>query len=198
MAINTLFPLILFTVISTVSPGAATILATASGAQFGFRRSVPLVIGAASGLAMLAAIAAAGLAGLLMAMPSLHGGLKLAGSAYLIWLAAKIARKGAPQPATALDRPTNFIGGTCVMWLNPKGWAITFSAAASFATLTSNPVQLAAILSLAFGISALCGLLMWCFAGYLLARLLRSDWQWRMLNATLGALLVLSVLPMWI
>ena len=54
----TYLPLILFAVVSTFTPGAATTLATASGAHFGFRRSVPLMAGAALGLASMAATAA--------------------------------------------------------------------------------------------------------------------------------------------
>ncbi|TGS82058.1 LysE family translocator, partial [Mesorhizobium sp. M2D.F.Ca.ET.178.01.1.1] len=48
---ETLLPLVLFALISTSTPGIATTLSTASGAQFGFRRSVPLMAGSAAGLA---------------------------------------------------------------------------------------------------------------------------------------------------
>ncbi|MET7719061.1 hypothetical protein [Streptomyces sp. NPDC005407] len=63
---------LLFAVVATITPGGATTLVTASGAHFGFRRSVPLIAGIAIGLATLAAAAAAGLAGLLLAIPSLQ------------------------------------------------------------------------------------------------------------------------------
>ncbi|WP_164066717.1 LysE family transporter, partial [Serratia marcescens] len=72
-------------------PGATT-LATASGARFGLRRSVPLMAGIAFGLTCLAAAAAAGLAGLLLAAPMLQLAMKLAGSLYLFWLALAIGR----------------------------------------------------------------------------------------------------------
>ncbi|TIX53380.1 MAG: LysE family translocator, partial [Mesorhizobium sp.] len=48
---KTILPLALFALISTSTPGIATTLSTASGAQFGFRRSVPLMAGSAAGLA---------------------------------------------------------------------------------------------------------------------------------------------------
>ncbi len=35
-------------------------------------------------------------------------------------------------------------------------------------------------------------------AGLLLARLLRTERQWRVLNAVLGFLLVASIVPMWL
>ncbi|TIX04314.1 MAG: LysE family translocator, partial [Mesorhizobium sp.] len=86
---KTILPLALFALISTSTPGIATTLSTASGAQFGFRRSVPLMAGSAAGLATVAAAGAAGLAGLLAAVPSLQLAMKIAGSLYLIWLAVK-------------------------------------------------------------------------------------------------------------
>jgi threonine/homoserine/homoserine lactone efflux protein len=88
MAFDALLPLALFVVVSTITPGGATTLATASGAQFGFRRSVPLMAGIAAGLASLAAASAAGLASLLLAAPSLQTAMRVAGSGYLLWLAS--------------------------------------------------------------------------------------------------------------
>ena len=197
MASDTILPLVLFVVVSTVTPGGATTLATASGAQFGFRRSVPLLAGIALGLASLAAAAAAGLAGLLLAAPSLQIAMRLAGSAYLLWLALKIARSGPPNLRADMGVPTSFLGGACLLWLNPKGWAMALGAAASFAALGSGPLQLAALLGTAFGVAAAVSLSLWCLAGLLLARLLRTARQWRVLNAVLGLLLVISIVPMW-
>src|SRR6185369_1550480 len=175
-------PLILFAVVATGTPGMATMLATASGAQFGFRRSLPLLIGSACGLAGVAAASAAGLASLLLAVPSLQLAMKIAGSAYLLWLALKIGRNGAPKTETAMQRPTRFMGGAGLQWVNPKGWAMTFGAAASFAALAQGPTQLAALLAMTFGVAALAMLCIWCLAGFLLARILRTERQWRILN----------------
>jgi len=194
---ETILPLALFVVVSTITPGGATTLATASGAQFGFRRSMPLMSGIAVGLASLAAAAAAGLAGLLLAAPSLQTAMRLAGSAYLLWLASKIARSGPPNLGPSLGAPTSFLGGACLLWLNPKGWAMALGAAASFATLASGPLQLAVLLGSAFGLAAAVSLSLWCLAGLLLAQLLRTERQWRVLNAILSLLLVVSIVPMW-
>ena len=63
-------PLLLFVIVSTVTPGGATTLATASGANFGLRRSLPLIGGVAAGLASLAAVAATGSGALVLAVSS--------------------------------------------------------------------------------------------------------------------------------
>jgi threonine/homoserine/homoserine lactone efflux protein len=198
MALESLLPLALFAIVSTITPGGATTLATASGAQFGFRRSVPLMAGIAVGLALLAAAAAAGLASLLLAAPSLQLIMKLAGTAYLLWLASKIGRSGPPSLDRNLARPTSFVGGACLLLLNPKGWTMALGAAASFALLASNPLHLAVLLGSVLGLASALSLSLWCATGLMLARLLRSERQWCVLNATLGILLALSILPMWL
>ncbi len=202
MTLQSLIPLLLFAVVATTTPGAATTLATASGASFGFRRSVPLLAGVGLGLASLAAAAASGLAGLLLAAPFLHLFLKVLGSLYLLWLAIQIGRKGRPQRATdlaapTLATPTGLIGGAFLQWLNPKAWAMTLAAAASFATLAGNPAELALLLGTAFGLTGILSMALWCAAGLMLSSLLRSDRQWRVLNIVLGLLLAGSILPMW-
>ncbi len=198
MGIEDFWPLVVFAVVSTITPGGATTLATASGAHFGFRRSVPLLGGIATGLASMAAAAAAGLAGLLLAAPSLQIAMRAVGSAYLLWLAWKIGRSGPPSLRADLATPTSFAGGAWMLWQNPKGWAMTVGGAASFAGLTSGPARLAGLLGLTFGVAAAASLSIWCMVGKLLARMLRTDGQWRALNAVLAILLVVSIVPMWL
>ncbi|MBZ9764388.1 LysE family translocator [Mesorhizobium sp. CA8] len=194
---DTIIPLVLFALISTSTPGIATTLSTASGAQFGFRRSVPLMAGSAAGLATVAAAGAAGLAGLLVAIPSLQLAMKIAGSLYLIWLAIKIGRSGPPNLDISMAKPNSFFGGAGIQWMNPKGWAMGLGAAASFAALADGPLQLALLLGAVFGLTAAFSLSLWCVAGTLLARLLKTERQWRALNIVLGLLLAASILQMW-
>lgn len=192
-----ILPLILFAFVATATPGIATTLSTASGAQFGFRRSVPLMIGSAAGLATVTGAAAAGLAGLLLAVPSLQLAMKIAGSLYLLWLAVKIGRAGPPNLDVTMTRPNSFLGGAGIQWMNPKGWAMGLGAAASFAALADGPGQLALLLGSTFGLTAAISLSVWCMAGMVLARLLKTEWQWRALNIVLALVLAASIIPMW-
>ncbi len=192
-----ILPLLLFVVVATVTPGGATTLAAASGARFGFVRSIPLMLGVALGLALLGAVAALGLGDLLLALPSLQTVVKALGSAYLLWLAWRIARSGPPNAGNGPARPVTLFNGFLLLWLNPKSWAMTVGAAASFALLASNPNHLAMLLSAAFGVAACASLALWCALGMLLARLLRTPRHWRMLNLAMGTLLAASIIPTW-
>lgn len=193
-------PLLLFVVVATVTPGGATTLATASGARFGFARSVPLMLGIALGLALLAAVAAFGLGGLLLAAPTLQTAVKALGSAYLLWLAWRIARSGPPHAGASGGgpaRPVTLANGFLLLWLNPKSWAMTMGAAASFALLAPSPARLALLLGATFGVAACVSLALWCALGVVLARLFRTPRHWRMLNLAMGLLLAVSVIPTW-
>jgi len=53
-------------------------------------------------------------------------------------------------------------------------------------------------MALVFLICGSSALTLWCGAGALLARLLKTKGQWRLLNGLLGLLLVVSVVPMWV
>ncbi|WP_410012928.1 LysE family translocator [Sodalis sp. C49] len=198
MSIAEFLPLVLFVMVSTITPGGATTLATASGAHFGYRRSLPLMCGIAVGLAAMAAGAAAGLGSVILAFPSLQLAMKLVGTLYLLWLAWKMARSGPPHLHSNIARPTGFFGAVWLVWHNPKGWAMTLGAAASFASLAAGPIHLALTLGGSFGLAAILSLSLWCIAGLLLARLLRTDTQWHALNALLGILLAVSIIPMWL
>jgi threonine/homoserine/homoserine lactone efflux protein len=198
MAAASILPLALFVLTSTITPGGATTLATASGAQFGFRRSIPLLAGISAGLTTLAAVAAAGLSGLLMAAPSLQAAMKVAGTGYMLWLAWKIGRSGPHNLQMDLASPVGFLGGAGLLLMNPKAWAMSTGAAASFSALAAHPLQLAMLLGSAFGSASALSLSIWCVAGLLLAKYLRTKRQWYVVNGTLGALLAASVVPMWL
>ncbi|MBB5510179.1 LysE family translocator [Paraburkholderia atlantica] len=194
---TSILPLLLFVAVATATPGGATTLATASGARFGFVRSIPLMLGIALGLALLAALAALGLGGLLLALPSLQTAAKALGSAYLLWLAWRIARSGPPNAGNGPAHPVTLVNGFLLLWLNPKGWAMTVGAAASFALLANNPNRLAMLLGAAFGVAACASLALWCALGVLLGRLFRTPSHWRLLNLAMGVLLAASVIPTW-
>jgi threonine/homoserine/homoserine lactone efflux protein len=198
MTATTFLPLAIFTLVSTITPGGATTLATASGAHFGYRRSMPLIAGIATGLASMGGFAAAGLGGLLLAAPALQILMKAAGSLYLLWLAVRIARSPPPKPGANSAAPIHFLGGLWMLWHNPKAWSMTAGAAASFTGLAPNPLALAALLAAAFLVGACLSLSFWCIAGQMLGRLLRTEAQWRRLNFLLGLLLLLSIVPLWV
>ncbi|WP_416898224.1 MAG: LysE family translocator [Minwuia sp.] len=193
---DTFISLLIFAAVATLTPGGATTLATASGVQFGYWRSLPLLAGNAGGLAILCATAGAGLGALLLAVPELTLAMRVAGSAYLLWLAWRIGSAGPPSSGGRTE-PMGVLTGLLLLVVNPKAWTMALGGAASFATLAASPAELALILGGVFGLSGITALSLWCAGGTLLGKVIRSDRQWRAANVTLGLLLALSVVPIW-
>ena len=73
---------------------------------------------------VLLAVADAGLGALLDTVPGGEVAMRAAGSAYLLWLAWRIARGGEPDVREGEDaRPAGFVTGVVLLWLNPMcGW----------------------------------------------------------------------------
>jgi threonine/homoserine/homoserine lactone efflux protein len=191
--------LLAFALVSTLSPGGATTLATASGAQFGLLRSLPLLAGIAIGLASLMGAAALGLGSLAAIMPRLEIVLRVVGSAYFLWLAWTIARQGAPAGKSRNNaKPIGFAAGLLLLWVNPKAWTMAISAVGSFARLTDSPTALAALLAAIFGGSAALSLTIWCLGGSWIAGVIHAPAAWRAVNISLALLLVISIAMLWL
>jgi len=194
-----LISLVSFAVIATITPGGATTLATASGAQFGFVRSIPLLAGIALGLASLVGAIGGGLGTVILSWPQQQFWLRLAGSAYLLWLAWRIGRLGAPRTkAGGPTAPMGFVTGILLLWLNPKGWTMAVAATAAYNGLSDSPELLALVLGTVFGLAATISLSIWCTGGLWFSQVLRTEKQWRAVNIALGLLLAASIAPMWL
>jgi len=189
---------LIFVAVATVSPGGATTLATASGMRYGVRRSVPYILGIGVGLGSMAVASMLGLAALLLAMPTLELAVRAAGSAYLLYLAWKIATSGPPSGGADASRPVSLLGAVGLTWYNPKAWAITMGASSSFAHLVSWPPGQVALMGVTFLAFATTSMTLWCATGHALGRVLKSERQWLVLNLTMGLLLAASIIPMWL
>lgn len=195
MLLTNLLPLILFAVVSTLSPGGATTVATISGVRYGFLRSLPFIAGVVAGLALMSGVAARGLAGIIQGHSSLQLAMKLAGSLYLLILAVRMARSASPHSGASLSKPPGFMASVWLVWLNPKGWAMSLGAAASYAIPQVTPGLQAIIQGLTLGLAGLLSLSLWCVAGSVLARQIKTESGWRRINRLMALLLVVSVIP---
>src|SRR5258708_3698523 len=127
-------PLVLFAAAVTLTPGPNIVLVTASAANFGFRRTIPQMLGITFGFGSRVRAPGFGWAGVVHAEPRLHAVLKYAGAAYLLYLAWRIARADAAG-AAARARPIGFVEATLFTWMNPKAWVSALGAAAAFTTV---------------------------------------------------------------
>lgn len=184
-------PLYLFVFAGLFTPGPNVILLTASGARFGFRATIPHILGVAIGVGLVAAATAAGIGALLLTNPALKGTLRIGAAAWILWMAWTLARQGRMGPTANRGRPFTFVEAVSFQAVNPKVWAVALAAAGGYAS--NLPVHLEALrLASTFSGLNLFVCLFWTWAGTLLSALLTSDARWRVFSMAMAALLALS------
>jgi threonine/homoserine/homoserine lactone efflux protein len=192
-----LIPLVAFSAISSGTPGPNNLLLWASGTTFGFRRTLPHVLGTALGLGGMALGAAAGIAALVSAVPGLAVAMKVAGSIYLLYLAWQVAGASALE-RTTIARPMGIVQAAAFQLVNPKAWIFALGAITTF-----RPIDLPVVAgSVAVAVTMMLVILptaaAWAAGGAAIARFLAVERTRRIVGLVLAALLAASVVFVWI
>ena len=179
--------LIGFVFFGLFSPGPNVIMLTASGARFGFRPTLPHILGVAFGVGITAGVTGLGVGTLLVQQPALTLALKIAASLWILWMAWKLWN-AKPAQETDADRPFTFLEAVLFQWVNPKVWAVALSASA-YVTEFSPLVQ-AQQLGMTFACLNLGVCLFWTAAGHLLSVLLKNEALWQVFMRVMALALV--------
>lgn len=193
MTLDLLTALIGFAFVTSVTPGPNNMMLLASGANFGFRRSVPHMLGISLGHALMVFLVGMGLAQVFAAMPLLGLGLKIGSVVYMIWLAWKIAHAAAPQEGSVGGRPFSFLQAAAFQWVNPKAWAMALTAVTVYAAGQSSAAMLT--VAVVFALVNLPSVSVWTVAGQQLRRWLTTNRRLQVFNWTMAVLLVASLWP---
>ena len=188
--------LVAFAFVSSVTPGPNNFMLLASGVNFGFRRTVPHMFGIAGGFASLLLAVGFGLGALLAAVPALHLALKVAGGAYLLYLAWRIAMSRSLDTKEGKDgRPMTFLEAAAFQWVNPKAWMMAVTAMAIY-TSPQAPVLSVLLVALAFTLVNFPSVSIWAGFGTAMRGFLADPVRLKWFNIAMGLLLAASLWPM--
>jgi threonine/homoserine/homoserine lactone efflux protein len=185
----------LFTLTGAITPGPNNMIATVSGATFGFRRTLPQMLGVTVGYPLMVAALGLGLGEVFKYLPWLHGAMRYIGAAFLLYLAWKLVRANAPEAAGSV-KPVGFLEAVVFQWLNPKAWSIVLGAIAAFTTpgLTGSAfVWEIAVFTVVSALITFPSLTIWCLFGVAISSALKDEKKRRVVNYSLAAILVLSI-----
>ncbi len=174
------------------TPGPNNAMLAASGATFGFRRTLPHMQGVAWGFPLMLFAVALGLGEVFRLYPVLHEVLRWGGAALLLWIAWRIATAASAEGAVARARPFTFWQAAGFQWINPKAWVMCAGIVAQFVT-GADTVRDAAICAVVAGVVGLTSATGWAAFGAALADWLRAPRRLQLFNATMAGTIVLGV-----
>jgi len=195
MSQQLLVAFILFAFVMAFTPGPNNIMLLSSGVTYGFRRTVPHMMGVIFGFAFMVGAVGLGLASIFIAYPVLQTVLKYIGAAYLIYLAVVIAMSDATKPEESRVRgPMTFWGAALFQWVNAKGWVMVMGTITAYAAIARFPVNVALQSIISF-VMAVGSTITWTLFGTALRPLLSSARAVRAFNIVMAVLLLASLYP---
>jgi len=125
--------LMAFAFVTTVTPGPNNLMLMASGANFGFKRTLPHMLGIMVGVSVMVMVVGGGLMTLFDTYPVLNTLLQAVSITYLLWLAWKVANAAPLKTSDENGTPMTFLQAAAFQWVNPKAWAMCLSAITLYA-----------------------------------------------------------------
>ena len=193
MTFETLTALALFAFVSSATPGPNNLMLMASGANFGFTRTIPHMMGISIGFMVMLFGVGAGLVQIFDRFPVIYDILKVASVIYMLWLAWKIANAAPVAKNDAAGKPMTFLEAAGFQWVNPKAWAMALTAVTVYVGDAS--LWWLGFAALLFAVVNLPSVSIWTLAGQQLQRILTNPRRLRIYNWAMAALLIASLYP---
>ncbi len=185
-----------FAFVSSITPGPNNLMLLASGTNFGWRRSLPHLLGISLGFGVMLVLVGLGLAQVFVSHPGAYRALKWLSLAYLLYLAWKTANAAPPElDATGRARPLGLTAAALFQAVNPKAWAMALTAVTAYGPGLASGLSVAALTAVFVVINLpCCGA--WALLGEQMRRWLHRPRALRAFNWTAAGLMVLSVWPL--
>lgn len=193
MNTETFTALALFAFVSSATPGPNNLMLMASGANYGFRRTIPHMFGISLGFLVLMLLAGIGLVRVFDTYPVSHTILKGLNVIYMVYLAWKIATAAPVKERSASSTPMTFLQAAAFQWVNPKAWAMALTAITVYVADGGGIILMLA--AFVFACVNLPSITVWTVMGQQMARILTNPVRLRVFNWTMAALLIASLYP---
>ena len=188
MGFESFIALCILSFTAAFTPGPNNALVAASGANFGFRRTFPHVLGISLGFPVMIFIVGLFLGQLFQSSLLLREVLRWVGVGLLIYVAYKIATAGGLGSSAGERRPFRFHEAALFQWVNPKGWSMAIAITSQFST-PDAPMQTAIIIAAVFVFFGLASASTWAVLGVSLQRFLETENRLRWFNRVMALLI---------
>ena len=186
-----------FTLATVMTPGPNNIMLLSSGLTFGYKRTIPHILGVMLGFPLMVVCVGLGVGSVFELFPMVFTVLKIVGITYLLWMAWHIAHaKGSyDTQESSSDRPFTFLQAAVFQWVNPKAWMMAITATSSFTTDPDRAFIQVLVIAGIYMLSGVISTSSWALGGLFLKKLIKSEKSIRIFNISMAVLIVASILP---
>ena len=193
-----ILPLLLFSISTAITPGPNNVMVTASGVNFGYKKTLPHIFGITFGFPFMVVLIGLGLGSVFKSFPVIHHILKYIGATYLLYLAWKIATFTSVNNNGGRNKPFTFWQAVIFQWVNPKAWVMVVGAISTFTSVGRDVFLEVLLIAFVFCIVCFPCVSLWAFLGTNIKRLLTTDYYRKVFNISMAFLLVISLLPVFL
>ncbi len=199
ITLASLLPGATYAFVSSVTPGPNNILLTASGISYGFKRTLPHMLGIPFGFAVLLTLCAVGVGALLVSVPAAATGLKIFGTTYMLWLAWQLRKNSIKaEGAEATDgKPMTFMQAAMFQFANPKAWVFALTGASVYVPSgLSRPTGILVLVLLFCAIMFPC-IVLWAGMGSTIKYYLQNPRLERIFSTVIVLLTIYAAVAIW-
>ncbi|MFZ6815683.1 LysE family translocator [Undibacterium sp. Rencai35W] len=184
-----------FAWIASFTPGPNVAIAATTGVNHGLRAALPQVAGVPIGFVALMWLVGLGGMAILQASPLLVWGMKLAGNAYLLYLAWKLCFSRQLSSSEAI-KPLSLMQAALFQIVNPKAWMMLVAATSTYAIGHADFMARMSWMSLGFIVPSALSVMAWAWMGQSLRSWLLVGNRLRNFNLCMGLALALTAVWM--
>jgi len=194
---NQFLPLVLFGIATAFTPGPNNIMSSYSGFNFGFKKTIPLMLGVTFGWTTMLTLMSSGLIIIFQKYIFLQNAIKILGTIFLIYLAYKIAFSSA-NSSENIKKPVTFFDTFLFQFINPKGVIVAMIAVSTFIDVQNNYLRDALIVIITYFFMAVFSVSLWCLLGKYLRNFATSETFIKKFNYTMSFLLIVCVIMFYV
>ena len=187
------FALISYYFVMFVTPGPNNAMLTASGIKFGFKKTIPHLIGIPFGHAIQITLVCFGLGNLFQKYPLIQNYLKWLCFIYLLYLGWKIIGSFSEHKKES-GRPLKLYEAALFQFMNPKAWVVALTASTAFFPVNENFYLATIFVALTAPFICFPSICLWALFGSSIKILIKNAKIKKIIEYFLAVLLVITAI----
>ncbi len=187
------FALISYYFVMFVTPGPNNAMLTASGIKFGFKKTIPHLIGIPFGHVIQITLVCFGLGNLFQKYPLVQNYLKWLCFFYLLYLGWKIIGSFSEHKKES-GRPLKLYEAALFQFMNPKAWVVALTASTAFFPVNENFYLATTFVALTAPFICFPSICLWALFGSSIKMLIKNAKIKRIVEYFLAVLLVITAI----